>query len=377
MSPSRTTKPAVKAWLAGAACVLALSAWTGGAAAESAAARPLRIRLESAGAGTLQMSRQVSLYGNAPARCAPQVARVTLDGLDLTIEIKTPQTGCDANHLIPFGLRINPGTSAGMPLLPGQVYRTRVYTVDAGGTANLLAFRLLDTGQPAAAPEPENGLWWSEASAESGPASAGSGASIEFQNGQLAVGLFGFAETGAPTWYFGSARPEGRVASVALVQLANGDAPFAPAGNKPVAQAGPRLEIEFLSPSRAQAYLIRGDGRDAEVRPLTLARSRFAPGAAANTWNGQWVLVPDDNGTPRVFEFSNPNVQDSENFHLVDTNSDARLDCRLTGDATKRPELCTLSVAATALADFDQIGIDTLNGHSAGGVPVKLLRVPR
>jgi hypothetical protein len=375
MSPSRTTKPASKARRA-AACLLALAAaaWAGGAAAESPA-RPLRIRLEPASAGTLPMSRQITLYGNAPARCAPEVARVALDGFDLAIELKIPQTGCDARHLLPFGLRVDPAATAGMPLLPGQVYRARVYAVDGAGTANLLAFRLLDTGL-GAAPTPENGIWWSEASPESGPASAGSGASIEFQNGQLAVGLFGFSETGAATWYFGSARPEGRVASVALVQLANGDPPFAPAGSKPVAQAGPRLEIEFLSPSRARGYLVRSDGgRDAEVRTLTLARSRFAGGAVGNTWNGQWVLVPDE-GAPRTFEFSDTSTQDAETFHLVDAGSDARLDCRLAGNA-QRPELCTLTVAAATLADFDQIGIDTLSGRSADGAAVKLLRVPR
>lgn len=363
--------------LAGLACLLAMSAWTGSAAAQVGASA-LRIRLDPTPGGALQMSRSIDLYGTAPARCVPELTRVAIDGLDLNIQLKAPQTGCDGKRVQPFGLHIDPAASGGIPLLPGQVYRARVYTLDAGGTANLVAFRLLDTSLPAAAPQPENGIWWSEASAETGPASAGSGASIEFQNGQLAVGLFGFAETGAPTWYFGSARPEGRVASVALVQLANGDAPFAPAGNKPVAQAGPRLEIEFLSPSRARAYLVRGDGnRDAEVRALTLARSRFAPGAVANTWNGQWVLVPDDNGTPRVFEFSNPSTQDAENFHLVDTGSDARLDCRIAADVTRRPELCTLSVAATALADFDQIGIDSLSGHSSSGVSVKLVRVPR
>jgi hypothetical protein len=319
---------------------------------------------------------QVGLYGTAAAACPPEVARVTLDGADLSIELKSPQLACDSAHTAPFALQVDPAASAGVPILPGQVYRVHVYSIDAGAES-LLAFHLLDTNTPTSAPTPEDGLWWSQASAETGAAVPGNGASIEFQNGQLAVGWLGFNDVGAATWYFGSAQPTGRVASVAMVQLANGDPPFAPTGNPPSAQPGPRLEVEFLSPTRARAYLVRNEaGRDVEVRALTLARSRFSSGPAANAWAGQWVLVPDDNGTPRVFEFSEPSSQDAETFHLADVGNDATLDCRV-ASGTQSPDVCTLSVAATTLADFDQIGIDHLSGHGSAGARVKLLRVPR
>lgn len=358
------------------ACVCALLACAGARAADGNASA-LRVQLDPVATGNATLvSRQIGLYGSAPARCAPEVSRVIVDGVDLSVELKAPQTGCDANRTQAFGLHVDPAASAGVPILPGQVYRVRVYA-NNGGTSQLLAFHLLDTNTPASAPTPENGFWWSEASAESGAASAGNGASIELQDGQLAIGLFGFNDGGAATWYFGTARPNGRVAAASLVQLANGDPPFAPSGSQPVAQPGPRIEIEFLSPSRAHAWLVRNEaGRDVEVRALTLARSRFAAGAVGNAWNGQWVLVPDDSGAPRVFDFSASASQDAETFHLADAGSDAGLDCRLANGA-QRPQLCTLSVAATALADFDQIGLDHLAGRSSTGARVKLVRVPR
>ncbi|MEO7065260.1 MAG: hypothetical protein ABI082_15970 [Dokdonella sp.] len=352
-----------------AACVCAVM----GCASAHAAAPEVHIRLIRANA---LAAPQIGLYGTAEAACLPEIARVTLDGPDLSIELKSPQLACDSKDKVPFALRIDPTASAGMPLLPGQVYRTRVYS-DGSDGQHLLAFHLLDTNPPASAPTPEDGLWWSQASAENGPAAAGNGASIEFQNGQLAVGWLGFNDLGTATWYFGSAQPIGRVASIALVQLANGDPPFAPTGNAPIAQPGPRLEVEFLSPTRAHAYLVRNEaGRDVDVRALTLARSRFSSGPTASAWTGQWVLIPDDNGTPRVFEFSEPSSQDAETFHLTDTSNDASLDCRVAHGA-QTPDVCTLSVATTTLADFDQIGIDHLVGRGSTGARVKLLRVPR
>jgi hypothetical protein len=258
-----------------------------------------------------------------------------------------------------------------LPLLPAQVYRVRVYS-STNAAATLSAFHLLDTNATASAPTPENGFWWSETGG-----AVGSSASLELQDGQLAVGLFGFADSGLPTWYFGTARPAGRIAAVPLVQLANGDPMFAPTGSKPTAAAGPRIEFEFISPTQARAWLVRSErGRDVQVRPLLLARSQFAAGKQGASWSGQWVLVPDDKGTPRVFEFADPSSQDAETFHLSDAGNDATLDCRL-GVANRHPEVCTLSTNATPIADFDQIGLDHLTGHGSNGARMKLVRIPR
>jgi hypothetical protein len=88
------------------------------------------------------------------------------------------------------------------------------------------------------------------------------------------------------------------------------------------------------------------------------------------------VLVPDDNGPPRVFEFSAAPSPDAAGFHLDDTDNDARLDCRVAAGSSL-PDLCTLSSATAVVADFDQIGLDHLGGRSATGARMKLVRVPR
>ena len=360
--------------LFGALCAFALAAF-GPAHAADPLLPTAQVRLASVNPRALQTPPGIYVIGRAPAQCAPTLAGVSLDGSNLDIELESPQTGCNSQRNAAYNLRADPMVHAGMPILPGQVYRVRIYA-KIGGVSQLIAFQLLDTNDAAAAPIPESGFWWSQAGKESGPASAGTGANLEWQDGQLAVSLFGFDESGLSTWSFGSTRQKGRVATVALVQLANGDPPFVAAGNTPSADYGPRLEIEFLSPVRARAWLVRHEaGRDIEVRALDLGRTSFANGPVGTAWSGQWVLVTDDSATPRLFEFADPSSQDAETFHLADEANDARLDCRLGADS-RQPGLCTLSAAAVPLADFDQIGLNHLIGRNSQGARVKLLRVP-
>jgi hypothetical protein len=225
-------------------------------------------------------------------------------------------------------------------------------------------------------PIPESGFWWTQAGAD-GVAAAGTGMSLELQENQLAASLLGFTDAGASTWYFGSSALTGHVARIPLVQLANGDEWFSAIGTLPDVQPGPRLEIEFLSPTRARAYLVRtGNSNDLQVRSLTLSRSAFSTGPAGTSWVGRWVLIPDDGGSARLFDFSAPSNRDAENFRLVDTTNDAALDCRLVA-GTQQADACTLSASASPIADFDQVGYDHFSGHGANGAPVQLLRVPR
>lgn len=370
MFPSHTTKLATKSWLAGVVCAFAAAGCVGATAA-GLGAEPLRVEFEPAAATGNNPPRVIDVHGTAPARCAPTLGRVTLDGVDISIELQTPRTACDDARALPFTLHVDVARNTGLPLLPGQVYRVRIYAT-TNSAAMLAGFHLLDTNKNASAPTPENGFWWSETGG-----AVGTSVSLELQEGQLAVGLFGFADSGLPTWYFGTTRPNGRIAAVSLVQLANGDPLFAPTGSKPTAAAGPRLEIEFISPTQARAWLVRSDGgRDVQVRPLLLARSQFTAGGQGASWSGQWVLIPDDKGTPRVFEFADPSSQDAETFRLSDSGNDATLDCRL-GSTSRHPEVCTLSSNSTPIADFDQIGLDHLSGRGNDGARMKLVRIPR
>jgi hypothetical protein len=333
----------------------------------------LRVRFEAPTGLSSRQAPSIAIYGQAAANCTPKIERVDVEGFDLSVALHASRTGCDSARPSPFVLHVDTVAMAGTPLLPGQVYRLRVYS-DAGGTSSLAAFRLVDTGLSAAV-EPENGFWWSQASAEAGPASRSTGISLESQGDQIAISLYGFADSGSATWYFGSARMRGRTVVVPLIELANGDPLFSPTGSEPTAQSGPRLEIEFLAPMRARAWLVRQqDGVDTAVRMLTLSRSRFASGEVGVSWNGRWVLVADDETAPRQFEFSTPTRQDADAFHLVDGNGDASLDCRSNGTGAL-PDRCTLSVGADVLADFDRIGLDRLEGRQGNGAGIRLIRV--
>ena len=371
MPLTRTRKRAAfAAW----AC-LAFAAIAPCSAAGAADQAPLRVRLETATSLSSRQPTTIVIYGRAAANCVPTIAHVSAEGVDVSVELHASRTGCDAAHQTPFVLHVDTAASAGTPLLPGQVYRLRIYS-DAGGSSALVAFRLIDTGLGASA-APENGFWWSQASQEAGPASRSTGISLESQGDQIAISLYGFADSGNATWYFGSARLRGRTAVVPLLELGNGDPLFSPTGSEPTAQSGPRLEIEFLAPTRARAWLVQQqNGLDTAVRILSLSRTRFASGEAGASWNGRWVLVTDDGNAPRQFDFSTPTRQDSGAFHLVDGASDASLDCRSNG-ADGLPDLCTLSVGAAVIADFDRIGLDHLDGQRGDGAGARLVRASR
>ena len=350
---------------------IALAAWALPAIA-SAGSDALRVRLEPS-SGTA--AQRIGIDGTAPAGCVPHVERVVLDGADVSLELAAPATGCKPQRPVPFHLQADPAAPTGARSLPAGVYRVRVYT-GSGTSPHLAAFTLIDTSAPALAPIPETGFWWTQPDAD-GNAVAGTGMSLELQDNQLAASLLGFAGSGASSWYFGSATLTGHIAKIPLVQLTNGDEWFASLGAAPDVQPGPRIEIEFLSPTRAHAWLVRSAGaEDLEVRPLTLARTAFTTGPAGSSWAGRWVLVPEDGGSARLFDFGAPSHRDGESFRLVDAANDAVLDCRLVA-GTQQADACTLTASAVTVADFDQVGFDHFAGHGANGAPVQLLRVPR
>jgi hypothetical protein len=113
-----------------------------------------------------------------------------------------------------------------------------------------------------------------------------------------------------------------------------------------------------------------------QARALVLSRSAFTTGPAGTSWVGRWVLVPEDGGNTRLYDFAAPSNRDAESFRLVDAANDAALDCRLVA-GTQQADVCTLSAAAGVIADFDQVGYDRFSGRGANGSPVQLLRVPR
>lgn len=353
--------------------LLALLAILSMPAVAAASVNIVRLGLEPRAAGIA--TTKIAIEGNAPSGCVPKLERIALDGADISVELSAPATGCRPERPAVFHILADPAATIGLRALPAGVYRVHVYA-RSGTSPHLIAFALVDTSAPAVAPIPESGFWWTQSDTDSA-AAAGTGMSIEVQENQLAASVLGFSPTGVPTWYFGSANLLGHVASIPLVQLANGEEWFSAIGAQPDVQSGPRLEIEFLSPTRAHAFLVRKDeDGNVQARALALSRSAFATGPAGTSWVGRWVLVPDDGSGTRLFDFGAPSSKDAESFRLVDAANDAALDCRFVA-GTSQADACTLTAGSGVVADFDQVGYDRFVGHGVSGAPVQLLRVPR
>lgn len=373
------TRNRLAARVLGLACALAgASAWAPPVDAAGAPASAIvRVRVGSLASASkaTQDSVVFELTGSSPARCAPSVSTAAVIGTDVDVRLRFPATACTENRLVPFVLSADAASITGTPLPRGPVYHVSVHDEDG----NLLAFHVLETDALKNSPTPENGFWWPLPNDASGaPVAAGSGVGIEAQGSQLAINVFGFEDTGVPVWYFAGARQSGRVASASLVELQQGDGLFATNGKHPIAQAGPRIELEFLSSSEARAWLVDNNGnRDTSVREIRLSRTSFARNAsAASRLAGRWVLVSEAEAAPRQFNFAEQPTPTANGVSLGDADADANLACRVDA-STQTATLCSLNVGGTLLADFDRIGLDRLTGRAGDGTSVQLLRVPQ
>lgn len=361
----------------GAVCALvcAGAAIPAGAATPANAALQVRIASRASALDGARDSIVFDLFGSAAARCAPSVQSSSVSGADIDIRVHWPTIGCLQGRVSSFLVPADVAAATGTALPRGRVYRVGVRDEEG----NLLAFRVIETDPTANAPTPESGFWWPQADdASAGSAIAGSGVGIETQQSQLAINLFGFNDAGMPTWYFGTARQSGRIVAASLVELQHGDSLFAANGKRPAAQPGPRIYIQFLSPSHAHAWLVRQEnGWDRDVREIDLARAPFAAGnSPASRLSGRWVLVSNGEGAPQQFDLEPQAGASASDMRLGDVAADAELWCRLDNAQVQQASLCSLSIAGSTVADFDKIGLDHLVGRTSSGATVQLLRVP-
>ncbi len=377
MSVFRPLRRSARPFAAG----LCLAACLALAPPDAAAQGSMEIALELPSSSSPTLAPSVRIGGSWPDSCVPRIQSTRLAGAEIDLVARTATLGCRAGTTA-YEQRANPALQAGLLHLPARVYAVRAYLARGTQTPVLSRFALLDATENDPAPAVENGFWWTVAlGGEDVPALAGSGISLERQGDQLAVGLFGFDDAGSATWFFGSARLEGRIARVALVRLRDGEEPFGEVSARPVAESGPELLIAFEGPAQAKAWLVRpsptGAGDAIDVRPLVLQRSAFGSGAPGQGWLGRWVSVGEaDRSRVRLFDFGRLSSEDGESFRVEDAQSGLSLSCRLgLRPAEQPPATCTLYDQSTVLAVFDRIGIDRLEGRSADGERLRLVRV--
>lgn len=313
-----------------------------------------------------------------PTACLPIVERTSMTSSTIDIHLRGSTAAC-VHAETPLRLLVNPARAAGSATLALGVYQVRIFLRQANDAEEMIAFGLLDASGDGGSVIPENGFWWSVASAQRAQVLPGSGITIERQGENLAITLLGY-EAGHPVWYFGSATMRGAVARVNLVRMLGGSEPFGLLSGAPTAQPGPVINLEFLGPAQAKAWLEQPSPASAqalELQELDLLHLAFASGQTGSAWRGQWILVHADSTTARVLTLSSARSSDAETFRLADDVAQTTLDCRvidLGGHAM--PSACSLSEDAGIIAEFDRIGLDRMSGRSLDGTRVQLVRLP-
>ena len=339
----------------------------------------LDMRLVAASEFAPQWPPDLIIEGTWSDACLPSLLRTRVVDFDIDIYLRSNEHTC-AEVRTAFQLKLNPAREAGHKQLDLGIYRVRLFLAHDKGSNDLIAFRLLRSGGDDRRPRPESGFWWSVPTANNIPALSGNGVSIEQQGDTLAVTWLSY-ESGSPVWYFGSQTMSGKIARIALSRMIGGGEAFAGPNATPQIEPGLALNIEFLTPAHAAAWLVRGQpssSRTIEVQDLNLVRLPFEGGNPGKSWQGEWALIVGNAGEARIIELTKPEMADAETFRVSDPLGSINLQCRL-DDVGKHSiaSFCTLTDGASVLGDFDQVGLDRLSGQNADGLPVRLVRLPR
>ena len=360
------------------ALILVVASWCSPSPARERVDEDLELRLVSSSPAAPQWPPDLVVETVWPDSCLPEVVRSTLDGTNIDILLRASGRQC-TDAATPLRLRVNPAREAGLRQLALGTFQVRLFLLQSDGSSLPIGFRLLHSGWDDTLSRPESGFWWSVSSPELEPSLAGSGLSIEQQGENLAVTLLSY-EAGAPVWYFGSARMPGNIAHVPLLRMVGGDEPFAGPNGGPRAEPGPSLNLQFLGPAHAQAWLVRprpGADRGLDIQALNLLRLPFETERNGAAWQGQWVLVIGEARQARILDLADLVTADAESFSLSERAAGLTLQCRLDdvgGHPT--PAFCSLAEGARILADFDHVGLDRLSGLAADGKPARLVRLP-
>jgi hypothetical protein len=339
----------------------------------------IHLHLVSSSPYAAQQPADLIIEGTWGSSCLPGVTRTSLVDDRIDIQLHSAASNCISTPT-PFQIKLNPAREAGLRQFALGVYQVRLYLQKGAGISTLVAFRLLRSGGNDARSQPESGFWWSVPTLDHHRALAGNGMSIEQQGDKIAVTWLSY-EAGNPVWYFGSTTNPGNVARVDLLRMVGGGEAFSGPNAAPGAAPGLSLNLQFLSPSHASAWLVQAQSpgsESIEIQDLNLLRLPFESGHPGANWQGEWAFVVGEAAEARIFNLANLATADAESFRVSDRLGSVSLHCRLDSIGEHPlPAFCTLSDGASILADFDQVGLDTLSGLTPEGERVRLVRLPR
>lgn len=314
----------------------------------------------------------ISVQGQWATQCPPVLQTVALEGNDLRIDARSVLELC-ARQPTPYSVELNPALALQRAVFAPGVYRVSFYAADgAQEQPKLRAFALIDRSAPdTGTTSPEAGFWSSDGDDRTL-------LSLELQGGQLSAALLSYAADGQPTWLFGSAPYDGRVAHVPMLRLSDGSAPFAPTSSSPHGDAALTLDLQFSTAAHAQAWLsrMRGDG-SLQLRALEISRLPLAASADGSAWQGEWVLVADAaNAVPQRLQLNSYQALDVQHFEIASADGIVALSCTRGAQAQNpTPRSCSLHLADGSISHFDSVAIGRMDGKDGNGAAVHLLRV--
>ncbi|MEO7935279.1 MAG: hypothetical protein ABIR27_03390 [Dokdonella sp.] len=339
----------------------------------------IQMRLASPSSYAAQSLPDLIVEGTWSNSCLPSLVHSRLVDSRIDIQLRSAAAKC-VDTPTPFQLKLNPARASGQSQIALGVYEVRLFLQIGNGNTNLVAFRLLRSGADELSSRPESGFWWSVSGPDNSAALAGNGLSIEQQGENLAVTWLSY-EAGAPVWYFGSTKMPGAIARIELMRMIGGGEPFSGPNQTPAAEPGISLNLQFDSPSHAQAWLVRPqspDLRAVDVQTISLQHLPFENGHPGSSWQGQWVLVIGDATEARIIDLSKITTADAESFRVSDRLGSIALQCRLDSiGKNPLPGFCSLTDGAQVIGDFDHVGLDRLSGLTAEGERIRLVRLPK
>lgn len=323
-----------------------------------------------------------------PDGCAPLPDKAIVERSNITLSATLPSIKCDgpqAGLAAPMAESVQ---SWALPALPNGVYRVRYEIATAtDALPELHGFQLLDV-QPHrdterdATLKPETGFWWPEQGGEFGGAGPGIGVLMEAQSDTLSISVIGYGSDGMARWSYGASTIQGRTLDLELGQLADGAGPFDPyRAPKGIGPAG-SVQIELISPGRANLWFIRNAGNDRalSVQPVSMVRFRFAQ-ETPEAWLGRWVLAAESGATPQARHIDFVAVErDAAGFTLLDREGEVELSCETASQRPNSPPVqCHLIGAADGapLATFGTTALFEMRGTDVGNARIVALKLDR
>lgn len=318
------------------------------------------------------------IRGIWPTSCQPVVLDRQTNSAGAERIVLGSQTQPCTSNPHPFELQIEQGATFSPAPPIDHVSPLHVYARIGQNEPQLIDFQL--RGGKSGVATPGSGFWWPAGDAQT----SGNVLIVEVQGQQASIALLSYDDlSGEPIWFFGTTQLTGRTLNARLSRLDGGASPFFGLPTQPQPTPTMTIDMVFRSATLADVWLSRTNPVQPgtlQVKQLQFSRRSFSSQPLGQRWQGPWLVardVADDDTTatpwPNRFDFTVS--QAGDDLQLVDAGSGFELQCHIDSTLARSPRNCTLlDASGNLLANFDQVGLDRLQGKDSQGRTVILLR---